>query len=54
MKSNLVRLVEVLCSALHKQSNNKTEQTENGTEDLNNEDLDEAAGLSDGDAEEWL
>lgn len=33
--------VEVLCSALHKQSNNKTEQTKNGTKDFNDENLNE-------------
>ena len=41
-----VRSIEVLCSALHKQSNDQTEQTKDGAEDLNNKNLDETAGMS--------
>jgi hypothetical protein len=38
-------LAEVLCGALHEQTNDKTEESENGAENLNDENLDEAAGL---------
>lgn len=40
-----IRLVEVLSSALHEQSNDETKETKDRTEDLNNENLDEAAHL---------
>jgi len=38
--------VEVLGSALHKQSNNQTKKAQDGTEDLNNKNLDETTGMS--------
>lgn len=49
-----MRSVEVLRSALHKQSNDETEQTENGTEDLDNENLNETAELLVAGRERWL
>lgn len=48
-----MRSVEVLCGALHQQSNDKTKQTKDGTEDLNNENLDETADLSVAKFETW-
>lgn len=39
----IIRSVEVLCRTLHEQSNDETEQTKDGTEDLDNENLDETA-----------
>jgi hypothetical protein len=40
-------LAEVLCGALHEQTDDKTEKSEDGTENLDDENLDEAAGLLD-------
>ena len=39
----IIRSVEVLCRTLHEQSNDETEQTKDGTKDLDNENLDETA-----------
>lgn len=48
-----IRSVKVLRGTLHKQSNDQTEKTQDGTEDLDNKDLDETAATLDSDLKVW-
>ena len=41
----LPRSLKVLCIALHEQANDETEQTKNGGEDFNSQNLDESTNV---------
>lgn len=47
LRHGVIRLIKVFSSTLHKQANDQTEKTKDRTEDLNDEDLNEAADLLD-------